>query len=112
MLGPIIEEICMVELRKNILSRIASYGNVWKRYVDETNFYIKPDSVYYAFLDLFHSNIKEYNNKISFLDVLILWNNSKTQAAVHQKFTNNGVYLQWDLSALDTLKRSTFKYTY
>ena len=83
MLGPIIGELCMVELRKNILPRIASYGNVWKRCVDETNFYVKPDSVDYAFLDLFHSNIKEYNNKISFLDVLILWNNSKTQTAVH-----------------------------
>ena len=80
--------------------------------MDETNFYVKPDSVDYAFLDLFHSNIKEYNNKIWFLDVLILWNNSKTQTAVHQKSTNSGVYLQWDLSVLDILKRSAFKYTY
>lgn len=97
MLVPIIEGIFMVELKKNILpQRIESYGNVWKRYVDETNVYIKLDSADYAFLDLFHSNIKEYNNKISFLDVLIFWNNSKTQTAVHQKptFICTGIYLR------------------
>ena len=86
MLVPIIEGIFMVELKKNILPQR----------IDETNVYIKLDSADYAFLDLFHSNIKEYNNKISFLDVLIFWNNSKTQTAVHQKptFICTGIYLR------------------
>lgn len=91
----------------------------WKRYVDDTNFYIKPDSVdpVLSFLNSFNSNIsfmyeEKHNNQILFLDILIFRNNCKTQATVHPKSTHNDDYLQWDSFAPDTCERSRFKYYY
>ena len=63
-------------------------------------------------LNTFHKNIKftyelEINNKISFLDVLLIRKNDTLETTVYRKSTNNGVYLHWDSFAPKNWKRST-----
>ena len=55
-----------------------------------------------SILNPFHKSIKftfeeEKDNKISFLDVLILRNGSSIETTVYRKFIHNDVYLYWDL---------------
>ena len=52
-------------------------------------------------LNSFHKNIEftfnnEKDNKILFLDVLILRNSSSTETTVYRKLTHNDIYLRWD----------------
>ena len=88
----------------------------WKRYVDDTITYIKPISINYVLsvLNSFHKNIKftfeeEKDNKISFLDVLILSNGSSIETTVYRKFTHSDVYLHWDSFLPNSWKVGTFK---
>ena len=73
------------------------------RYVDDTITYIKPSSLDYVLsvVNSFHKSIKftfeeDKDNKILFLDVLILRNGSSIETTVYRKFTHNDVYLHWN----------------
>ena len=64
-------------------------------------------------LNSFHKNIKftfeeEKDNKISFLDVLILRNGSSIETTVHRNFTHD-VYLHWDSFSPNSWKVGTLK---
>ena len=78
-IGPVIAGIFMVDLERNVIPKLSTNMTKWKRYVNETITYIKPSSIGYVLfvLNSFYKNIKftfeeEKDNKISFLDGLIL----------------------------------------
>ena len=88
----------------------------WKRYVDNTITYIKPSSINYVLSELnsFHKNIKftfeeEKDNKISFLDVLILRNGNSIETTVYGKYTYNDVYFHWNSILPNSWKVGTLK---
>ena len=41
-LGPVLAESCMVHLERTLMVTLKKYIKLWKRYVCDTNFYIKP----------------------------------------------------------------------
>ena len=62
----------------------------------------------------YHSNINftyelENNNKISFLDVLILRQQDRIDTSVYRKPTNNDIFLHWDSFAPKTWKKGTLR---
>ena len=59
-LGPVIVEICMVDLERNVIPKLSTHITKWKRIVDDTITYIKPSSINYVLsvLNSFHKNIK------------------------------------------------------
>ena len=86
------------------------------RYVDDTITYIKPSSIDYVLsvLSSFHKSIKftfeeDKDNKILFLDVLILRNGSSIETTVYRKFTHNDVYLHWNSFSPNSGKVGTLK---
>ena len=86
----------------------------WKRYVDDTFIYIKPDFITNVtdILNKFHQNIKftyevEHNGMISYLDVLLMRCNRKLETNVFRKETN--IYLHWKYFAYMTWKKGTWR---
>ena len=115
-LGPVIAGIFMVELERTLLPRLIEYMTLWKQYVDDTIATIKLTSIDHVLkiLNTFHKNIKftyelEINNKISFLDVLLIRKNDTLETTIYRKSTNNGVYLHWNSFAPKNWKRSTLR---
>ena len=100
-LGLVIVGIFMAQLERTLLSRLIECMTPWKRYVDNTIGKIKLTSINHILMMLhtFHKNIKytyelEINNKISFLDVLLIRKNDTLETMIYRKSTNNGVHLQ------------------
>ena len=94
----IIAGIFMVDLERNLASKLSTHMTKWKRYVDDTIAYIKPSSIDYVLsvLNSVYKNItfeEEKDNAISFLDVLILRNNISLETTVYCKVTHNDAYL-------------------
>ena len=90
----------MVDLERNVIPKLLTHMIKWKIYVDDTITYIKLCFIDYVLsvLNSFHKIIKftseeEKDNKILFLDVLILRNGSSIETTVYRKFTYNDVYL-------------------
>ena len=115
-LGPVIVEIFMVDLKRNVIPKLLTHMAKWKRHVDDTITYIKPSSINYVLsvLNSFHKNIKftleeEKDNKISFLDVFILRNGNSIETTVYRKFAHNDVYLHWDSFSPNSWKVGTLK---
>ena len=113
--GPVIAGIFMVELERTLLPRLTEYMTPWKQYVDDTIATIKLTSIDHVLmiLNTFHKNIKftyelEINNKISFLDVLLIRKNDTSETTIYRKSTN-GVYLHWDSFAHKNWKRSPLR---
>ena len=72
----------------------------WKSFVDDTVCYITNGSIdiMLSKLNSFYSNILftynvEKENKLPFLDVLLIGNRSFIETKVYRKPTNNGIYL-------------------
>ena len=88
----------------------------WKRYVDDTATYVKPDAIGHVLsvLNSFHENIsftyeQEINGKIFFLDILILRNGNNFETTVHRKSIHNDTYLEWESFAPNTWKRGKLR---
>ena len=101
--GPLIPGIFMVDLEMNVIPKLSTHRTEWKRYVDDTITYIQPSSIdqILSILNSFNKNIKftfevEVDNKISFLDVLILKNGGSIEPTFYHKFTHKDVYLHCD----------------
>ena len=76
LLDPVLAEIFMVYLERILMPELEKFMKPWKRYIDYTITYIKPDVITHVIniLNKFHENIKftyevEHYGKISFLDV-------------------------------------------
>ena len=97
-LGPVISGIFMVEL-ENTLFRTLSYRlTFWKRYIDDTNCFVREDPIEYVMsvLNGFHPSIQftyetESNNRPSILDVLIIRNGQSFETCVYRKPTNTDI---------------------
>ena len=111
-LGPVLGGIFMVHLERTLMPELEKFMKPWKKYVDDTITYIKPDFITSVIdiLNEFHQNVKftyeiEHNGKISFLDVLLMRCNGKLETTVFRKETNNGIYLHWRSFAPMTWKK-------
>ena len=94
-LGPVLANIFMMELERNIIPKLSNDISLWKRYVDDTICFIKLTSINKVLetLNSYHKDIKftieiETENKISFLDVLLIHDNSLISTKVYRKNTN------------------------
>ena len=78
-LDPLLAAIFMVHLEKTLMPELEKFMKPWKRYVDGSITYLKPDFISNVFdiLNKFNQNIKftyevEHNGKMSFLGVLLM----------------------------------------
>ena len=85
-------------------------------YVDDTICFIKLTSINKVLetLNSYHTNIKftieiESENKISFLDVLLIRSNSLISTKVYRKNTNTDIYINWKSFAPNNWKWGTLK---
>ena len=89
---------------------------LWKRYVDDTFCFIKLTSINKVLgtLNSYQTNIKftieiETENKTSFLDVLLIRNNSLISTKVYRKNTNAEIYINWKSFASKNWKWGALK---
>ena len=68
--------------------------------------FVENDSIVYILdqLSNFHEQIQftyevEHNNKVPFLDVLLIKNANNIHTTVYRKPTNTVIYLNWNLDA-------------
>ena len=118
-LGPVLAGIFMVALERQLVPILLSEMPLWRRYVDDTIAIIKCGTEEYIIniLNGFNSNIQftyeeENSGKISFLDVLLIRNDSEISTTVYRKNTNTDLYLHWKAFAPTSWKRSTIKSLY
>ena len=116
-LGPMLAGIFMAHLEKTLMPKLEKFMKAWKRYVDGTITYIKPDFTtdVVNILNKYHENIKityavEHNGKISLLDTLLMGNNRKLETTVFDKETNNNMYFHWRSFGPTTWKKGTLKW--
>ena len=100
LLGPVLANIFMVEIERNIIPILSNDISLWKRYVDDTICFIKLTFINKVLetLNSYHTNIKftietETENKSSCLDVLLIRNNSLISTKVSRKNTNTDIYI-------------------
>ena len=101
-LGHVLACICMVELETRIIPRLTVNISHWRRYVDDTFVFIKTGYVEHVLVRLnsFHKNIQftyelENQNKLPFLDVLLIRRGNKIETTIYRKSINNDIYLNW-----------------
>ena len=115
-LGPVLANIFMVELERNIIPTSSNDILLWKRYVDDTIDFIKLTSINKVLetLNSYHTNNKftieiESENKTSFLDVLLICSNSLISTKVYRKNTNTDIYINWKSFAPNNWTWGTLK---
>ena len=65
-------------------------------------------------MNSFHEQIQftyevEHNNKLTFLDILLIKNANKIDTTVYRKPTNNDVYLNWNTHAPTTWRKGILR---
>ena len=82
---------------------------LWRRFIDDTITFVKNDSLLYVLDQLknFHEPIQftykvEHNEKLPFLDVLLIKNANNIDTTVYKKPTNADIYLNWNSHAPTT----------
>ena len=77
-LRPVLAGIFTLYLERTLMPKLGKFMKPWKRYVDDTIIYIKPDVITDVInvRNKFHENIRfiyegEHNDKMSFSDVLL-----------------------------------------
>ena len=116
--GPVLAGIFMLEfmLETRIIPTVTDSISHWGRYVDNTFVFIKKGCVEHvlARLNSFHKNIQftfelENQNKLPFLDVLLIPRGYTVETTVYRKSTENEIYLNWGSFAPVTWERGTLK---
>ena len=84
-LGPVLNEISMIQSKMSLLILLVPELSFWKQYVNDTIIFIKIGTVdrILAMLNKLHPNIQfkyetVYNLKLTFLDVMIYVGTEKT----------------------------------
>ena len=92
----------MVELKRNIIPTLSNNISLWKRFADDTICFIKLTSINKVLetLNSYHKNVKftieiEIENKIAFLDALLIRNNSLIITKIYLRNTNTDIYINW-----------------
>ena len=106
----------MVELETRIIPTVTNNISHWSRYVDDTFVFIKKGYVEHvlARLNSFHKSIQftyelENQNKLPFLDALLIRTGNKNKTTFYRNSTNNDIYLNWGSFAPVTWKKKYFK---
>ena len=93
----------MVGLETRVIPTLGNMVLNWKSFVDETVGYVKNGSIdiILSKLNSFHPNIQftykvEEENKLPFLDVLLIRNGNFIGTKVYPKPTNKDIYLNWN----------------
>ena len=93
--GPVLENVLMVELEQNIIPTLSKDILSCKRYVDDTTCFVNSNCINHVLesLSSFRSNIKftteiKKENKIAFLDILLVRNKDLVSTTVFRKKTN------------------------
>ena len=115
-LGPVLDDIFMVELENTLVPTLTDYIKFWKRYVDDTIFFVKMGSAQYivSILNRFETNIfftcQMYKKCcLPFLNVLLTRNGNNIVTTVYRKTTTNDLYLNWNSFAPTSWKSGTLK---
>ena len=106
-LGPVLANIFVISLEEAILPSIKKHVAQWKRHVDDTHAFIDPSKIEFVSekLNSYRPNIQliheiEENQKIAFLDVLIIrTRDNKLQTTEFRKETNTDLYINWNSHA-------------
>ena len=113
-LRPVLAGIFMVELETKIIPTVMDSISHWRRFVDDTFVFVKKGCVEHVLtrLNSFHKNIQfayelENENKLPFVDILLIRRGTKIETTVYRKSTNNDIYLNWGSFAPVTWKRGT-----
>ena len=106
----------MVELDNSLVLTLNENTTLWRRFVDGTIMFLKTDSIIYLLdqLNNFHERIQltykvKHNNKLSFLDAILIKNAHNIDTTVYRKPTNTYIYINWNLHAPTTWKRGTLR---
>ena len=115
-LSPVLAGIFMAELERTILPTLRDHISPWKRYVDDTIFCIKEESVEHvpSKLNGYHDNTEftyeiDNDGKLPFLDLLVVSKDYKVETTVYRKSTNNDIYLHWQSFSPTTWKRGSLQ---
>ena len=115
-LRPVLSGIFMVELENSLVPTLNEIMTLWRLFVEDTIKFVKNDGIAYVLdqLNSFHEQIQftyevEHNNKLPFLDILLLKNANETDTTVYRKPTNTDIYLNWNTHAPTTWKRGTLR---
>ena len=118
-LGPVLPGIFMVELENSLVPKLNESMTLKWRFVDDTVMFVKNYSIVYVLdqLNNFHKRIQltyeiEYNNKLPFLDVLLIKNANNINTRVYRKATNTDIYLNWNSHTPTTWKRMIISRAY
>ena len=110
-LGPVLTGIFMVELEIRIPPTLGNTILNQKRFVDETIGYVKNGGIdiILSKLNSFHPNIQftcevEEENKLSFLDDLLIRNENFIENKLFRIPTNDSIYLNWNIWTRSTLR--------
>ena len=118
LLGPGLAGIFMVELETIIIPTVTYNIYHWRRYVDDIFLFIRKGYLDHvsARLNSFYENIQftyqlknPFQNKLPFLDILLIWRGNKIETTVYRKGTNNDIYLNWGSYAPVIWKRGPLK---
>ena len=115
-LGPVLSGIFMVELENSLVPKLNESMTLWQRFIDNTITFVKNNSIAYVLdqLNSFHEQIQftyevEHNNKLPFLDVLLIKDANKIDTTVYRKPVNTDIDLNWNTHAPTTWKRETLR---
>ena len=114
LLGPVLSGIFMVVLQNSLVPRLNESITLWRRFIDGTMAFVKNDSIV-CILDqfnTFHDRIQftyevAHNNRLPFLDVLLIRSANNIDTKVYGKPANINIYLNWNLHATSTWKKGT-----
>ena len=116
LLGLVLADIVMIELENSLLPKLTKYITFWKRYVDDTIYFVTKGTTEFiiSVLNSFNKNIqftfeKENNETITFSDILISRKRNDIITTVYRKSTCNDTYLNWNGFAPATWKGGTLK---
>ena len=95
-LDPVLAGIFLVNLERSLVPKLNVYHNFWRRYINDTNTFIKIGPVEYllSVLNKFHLKIKfiyemEVESKLAFLNILLYLDCHDIITIVYRKVTNN-----------------------
>ena len=115
-LGPVLSGIFMVELENSLVLTLNESITLWQRFVDGSIMFVKNDNIDCTLdqLNSFHEQIQftyevEHNNKLPFLDVLLIKDANKIDTTVYRKPVNTDIDLNWNTHAPTTWKRETLR---
>ena len=98
LLGTVLANIFMVELEQSIITTLSKDISLWKRYVDDAIYFVNSNRTSHVLqlLNSFHSNIKftikiEKENKVAFLDMLLIHYKDLINTTVYHKKTNTNL---------------------